>query len=83
MHTVGGTQFVHCREVVRSSECPLSEVPLYTYIYLGTTYTVDTYSMVCVTSMIFEQLEMRTILCIKFDSSSSDVPRYWFTESCN
>ena len=25
---VGGTQFVHCREVVRSSECPLSEVPL-------------------------------------------------------
>ena len=25
----GGTQFVHCREVVRSSECPLSEVPLY------------------------------------------------------
>ena len=26
----GGTQFVHCREVVRSSECPLSEVPLYT-----------------------------------------------------
>ena len=32
MHTVllaGGTQFVHCREVVHSSECPLSEVPLY------------------------------------------------------
>ena len=31
MHTVmlaGGTQFVHCREVVRSSECPLSEFPL-------------------------------------------------------
>ena len=27
----GGTQFVHCREVVRSSECPLSEVPLYMY----------------------------------------------------
>ena len=26
-----GTQFVHCREVVRSSECPLSEVPLYSY----------------------------------------------------
>ena len=26
----GGTQFVHCREVVSSSECPLSEVPLYT-----------------------------------------------------
>ena len=25
----GGTQFVHCREVVHSSECPLSEVPLY------------------------------------------------------
>ena len=24
----GGKQFVHCREVVRSSECPLSEVPL-------------------------------------------------------
>ena len=23
-----GTQFVHCREVVRSLECPLSEVPL-------------------------------------------------------
>ena len=22
-------QFVHCREVVHSSECPLSEVPLY------------------------------------------------------
>ena len=25
----GGTQFVHCREVVRSSECPLLEVSLY------------------------------------------------------
>ena len=24
----GGTLFVHCREVVRSSECPRSEVPL-------------------------------------------------------
>ena len=28
----GGMQFVHCREVVLSSECPLSEVPLYIYI---------------------------------------------------
>ena len=26
---VGGKQCVHCREVVHSSECPLSEVPLY------------------------------------------------------
>ena len=26
----GDTQFVHCREVVCSSECPLLEVPLYT-----------------------------------------------------
>ena len=26
----GGEQFVHCREVVHSSACPLSEVPLYT-----------------------------------------------------
>ena len=25
----GGIQFVHCREVVCSSECPLSEVALY------------------------------------------------------
>ena len=25
----GGEQFVHCREVVHSSERPLSEVPLY------------------------------------------------------
>ena len=25
----GGEQCVHCREVVHSSECPLSEVPLY------------------------------------------------------
>ena len=25
-----GELFVHCREVVHSSECPLSEVPLYT-----------------------------------------------------
>ena len=24
----GGEQFVHCREDVHSSECPLSEVPL-------------------------------------------------------
>ena len=30
----GGTQFVHCREVVRSSECPLSEVPLYMFAEL-------------------------------------------------
>ena len=27
--SAGGTEFVRCREVVRSSECPLSEVPLY------------------------------------------------------
>ena len=27
---VGGKQFVHCREVVLLSECPLSEVLLYT-----------------------------------------------------
>ena len=26
----GGEQCVHCREVVHSSECLLSEVPLYT-----------------------------------------------------
>ena len=26
---VEGEQCVHCREVVHSSECPLSEVPLY------------------------------------------------------
>ena len=26
----GGEQCVHCKEVVHSSECPLSEVPLYT-----------------------------------------------------
>ena len=25
----GSEQFVHCREVVHSLECPLSEVPLY------------------------------------------------------
>ena len=35
----GGKQFVHCREVVLLSECPLSEVLLYTtnnqwYIYI-------------------------------------------------
>ena len=27
-----GNQFVHCREVVLLSECPLSEVLLYTFI---------------------------------------------------
>ena len=26
----GGEQCGHCRDVVHSSECPLSEVPLYT-----------------------------------------------------
>ena len=30
----GGKQFVHCREVVHSSECPLSEVPLYLLIFV-------------------------------------------------
>ena len=37
----GGKQFVHCREVVRSSECPLSEVPLYSkclYLYSQTKF---------------------------------------------
>ena len=33
---VGGTQFVHCREVVHSSECPLSEVPLVRRGYITT-----------------------------------------------
>ena len=32
MHTVVGRGHVHCREVVRSSECPLLEVPLYTHV---------------------------------------------------
>ena len=27
--SAGGMHFVRCREVVRSSECPLLEVPLY------------------------------------------------------
>ena len=27
--SAGDTQIVRCREVVRSSECPLLEVPLY------------------------------------------------------
>ena len=27
--SAGDTQIVHCREVVRFSECPLLEVPLY------------------------------------------------------
>ena len=31
----GGTRFVHCTKVVRSSECPLSEVPLF-FIYVHT-----------------------------------------------
>ena len=33
----GGKQFVHCREVVLLSECPLSEVLLYiirTYVHV-------------------------------------------------
>ena len=38
----GGEQCVHCREVVRCSECPLSEVPLYTaYLTLCITMTKD------------------------------------------
>ena len=37
----GGTQFVHCREVVRSSECPLLEVPLYTYMQVEATPTTS------------------------------------------
>ena len=28
----GGTRFVHCTKVVRSSECPLSEVPCITFL---------------------------------------------------
>ena len=32
----GAKKFVHCREVVHSSECPLSEVPLY-ILLLGLT----------------------------------------------
>ena len=35
MHTwllAGGGKFVHCWEVILSSECPLSEVPLYTMV---------------------------------------------------
>ena len=31
--SAGGTQIVRCREVVRSSECPLLEVPLYIRVY--------------------------------------------------
>ena len=32
LRSAGGTWFVRCTEVVRFSECPLSEVPLYTII---------------------------------------------------
>ena len=31
----GGKQFVHCREVVLLSECPLSEVLLYTHFLIA------------------------------------------------
>ena len=33
MHIGRDKQFVHRREVVDSSKCPLSEVPLYIYSY--------------------------------------------------
>ena len=36
-----GEQFVHCRKVVHSLECPLSEVPLYLILSLG----VEDYSV--------------------------------------
>ena len=44
----GGTQFVYCREVVRSSECPPLEVALYTkyvrqiIMYGGSTVSSNT-----------------------------------------
>ena len=44
----GGTQFVHCREVVRSSECPLSEVPLYKLLWFFVCYVL--FGMCCVRS---------------------------------
>ena len=33
-----GEQFVHCREVVHSSECPLSEAPLNKVLYITFRY---------------------------------------------
>ena len=36
LQSVGGNQFVRSTEVVRFSECPLSEVPLYTIARQGT-----------------------------------------------
>ena len=38
----GGKQFVYCREVVPSSECPLSEVPLYTQVHTHSTIRINT-----------------------------------------
>ena len=40
----GGKQFVHCREVVLLSECPLSEVLLYAYQTVST-YTTSIYKV--------------------------------------
>ena len=45
----GGTQFVHCREVVHSSECPLSEVSLY-IICFGLSVCLVLCMCVCVCS---------------------------------
>ena len=42
----GGTQFVHCREVVRSSECPLLEVPLYK-LHILCCCTTQLHMMLC------------------------------------
>ena len=34
LRSVRGRRFVRSAEVVRSSECPLSEVPLYHFIFI-------------------------------------------------
>ena len=43
--SAGSMHFVRCREVVRSSECPLMEVPLYTD---PPTCTSTVYVFICV-----------------------------------
>ena len=46
LNSIRVIDFVRCTEVVRFSECPLWEVPLYMYIYMYTDVHLPIYSKV-------------------------------------
>ena len=61
----GGKQFVHCREVVLLSECPLLEVLLYMHMYLTASVCVSLCPIYFIQYIHYACINIHTFVCGK------------------